>query len=48
MSSEVNKTTEEEVHVEEKEIQTFVDENTGEKYFINPATGQTQWVTDDE
>ena len=42
---EVEEDVEEEV--EEEEIQTFVDENTGEKYFINPATGQSQWVTDE-
>ena len=38
MSSEVNKTT------EEKEEETFVDENSGKRYFVDRVTGQTQWL----
>ena len=43
MVSEVNKTTE-----REEEEETFVDENSGKRYFVDRVTGQTHWVTDEE
>ena len=40
MTSEVNKTTEEE---EEEGMKVLTDEATGNKYFINPVTGKSEW-----
>ena len=40
LSSEVNKTTEEE---EEEGMEVLTDEATGNKYFINPVTGKSEW-----
>ena len=56
MTSAVNKTTEEEEEEQEEEEEeqqeeeeeTFVDENSGKRYFVDRVTGQTQWVKDKE
>jgi len=47
MTSAVSKTTETEEE-EKQEEETFVDKNSGKRYFVDRVTGQTQWVKDKE